>query len=86
MECEINADYSGIADTPALFREYKRRARKNHKCDECDVVIHAAEIYEDVVMLCDGEWTQHKTCPACLEVRNAIFCNSWLYGAVWASA
>jgi hypothetical protein len=58
------------------------KARKQHKCCECYVIIKAGDIYEKVVGKWDGEFCTFKTCKICVEIRDQIFC-SWEYSNLW---
>lgn len=49
----------------------KRRARKEHRCDECGRTIEAGERYEYLWGICDGEQMVHKTCLHC-QLRSII--------------
>jgi hypothetical protein len=52
-------------DAPSIWSDAARRARKPHKCDECDREIAAGEIYRYATMLYDGHWNSFYTCAHC---------------------
>lgn len=49
------------------------RARKDHKCGECNDGIKAGSLYEVTRLLFDGSWSTHKTCARCANVRDEYF-------------
>jgi hypothetical protein len=55
-------------DTPSIYEEVKRRARKQHKCSECGWTIEPASQYVKISGLWDGEWTHSKQCLSCNEI------------------
>lgn len=59
-----------------------RKARKPHKCSECRRDIQPGEEYEYFKGKCDGEIFVNKTCPDCLSIRTAMFCGSYVFGAM----
>ena len=71
-------------DSEAEFHtESIRRARKEHKCTECDVTIQPGQIYEYVFGIWDGCKQVYKTCNDCLTVRKEFFCSMFFYGRIW---
>jgi len=83
MDCSCididSSDYPG----PKLFKEKIVKARKQHKCSECDADIQPGERYENASGVWDGEFSTHKTCSICCEIRNALFCGTYMFGEVW---
>ena len=57
-------------------------ARKEHKCDECKRIIRPGEKYEKVVAKYDG-FQVFKTCPDCLSLRDAFFCEGYVHTCLW---
>ena len=43
----------------------ERKARKDHRCDECGATIWAGEKYWEFRWLYDGRWCQMKRCAPC---------------------
>lgn len=58
-------------------------ARKQHICSECHRIIERGERYEKVVGKWSGDLSTYKTCIDCLSVREAFFCESWMYTMIW---
>lgn len=72
---------------PAQWRigPYTRRARKRHKCSECDREIIPGEKYEYLV----ARWSDmrkadtYRTCRDCLSVRDVFYCEGFFHEMVW---
>ena len=79
--CSIEA-YDGDCYDGDFSSSIVRKARKPHKCGECDRYILVGEQYEYATGKHYGEFYDAKTCTDCLSLRNAFFC-SWLYGNVF---
>lgn len=60
MICECDAEL------PEFYRKSVRKARKEHRCDECKKPIRVGESYEHVSGKWDGRIGTYKTCPRCL--------------------
>lgn len=74
---------SGDWDPPAFYAAEMRRARKDHKCDECRRVILPGEVYERTTAKWDESISSFKTCVDCQSARDSFFCNGYLHGSVW---
>jgi len=72
----------GDGDTCVVYPEENPRARREHKCDECDRVIKKGEYYFKERFLYDGDFETQKTCTDCMSVRKAFFC-SFAFGTLW---
>lgn len=79
MSYDCFCDY----DAPAFYNREIRKARKQHRCEECGGPILRGEQYEHVV----GKWDYvdtFKTCPRCLDLRtwtkNNVPCLCWAHG------
>ena len=61
-----------------------RKARKRHKCGECNRLIELAERYERVVGKWDGNIDTYLTCLYCVAAREWLEheCGGWLYTAI----
>lgn len=70
-------------DMPEIHSEYDYTAKKQHKCSECGRIIMPGEKYEYVFGVWDGIPSIYKTCRDCQSVRNAFFCEGWLYSMIW---
>lgn len=79
MPCLIEVDLDGSCE---FCRTEKRKARKEHKCGECKGKILKGEEYEYVAGMWERCFSTHKTCSACLEIRN-VFMKSYYYGTIW---
>lgn len=62
-----------------------RKARKSHRCCECGDPILPGDVYEYVCGKAEGEIFTVKTCAACVEIRKAFCCGSWVYEMLWES-
>lgn len=59
------------------------KARKAHKCCECEDPIKPGDRYEYVRGLWDGYWSTFKTCQTCVAIRNDYFNCGFLHGSMW---
>lgn len=61
-----------------------RRARKEHRCTECNRTIAIGERHEVMKGLYDGHWDTHRVCAQCIEARRwlAEVCEGWLYTTI----
>lgn len=66
-----------------MLKEAWRVARTEHRCVECQRLIHPGERYQDERLLFDGEVSTLKTCCDCMSLRRAMFCECWIYGQLW---
>ena len=73
--CSCNDNWEG----PELVVEHYPKARKPHKCCECERTIQPGERYEYVRGLWDGEFETYKTCLGCFRLRDDI-CSGYIYG------
>ena len=81
MGCACSCDYYE-GESAEFYREKIVKARKKHKCHECYQPILPGEEYETVTGMWDGRIYTHKTCSACVEIRNKL-CDCWLFENVW---
>ena len=69
---------------PTLHRRELRKARKEHRCEECSGKIIVGEAYENVFGIWDGSTYTCKTCQRCVDLRqwvkNNVPCFCWEYG------
>ena len=54
-------------EPPTVFRETKRKARKDHKCNDCRGRIVAGETYTETFGVWDGDARRFKRCADCDE-------------------
>lgn len=73
--CSIDdAEYS------TLWTNVSYRARKPHRCDECNRTIHPGETYEKWRSLYEGLWSYGKVCAHCKAAGRWLdgWCGGWL--------
>jgi hypothetical protein len=56
-----------------------RKAIKEHQCCECHRVITIGEKYEYTAGCWEGDFATYKTCSDCRAIRDAFFCEGWLF-------
>jgi hypothetical protein len=67
-------------DVPAeCFSEKLVRSRTTHHCGECGDPIKPGSLYERARGKWEGDWSTHKTCARCVNVRADYF-RTWFYG------
>lgn len=59
-------------DRPAVFEQVTRRARKRHRCGECQGLIEPGASYHESRGLWDGQLSTHKTCGSCFVVAHTL--------------
>ena len=59
-------------DRPAVFEQVTRRARKRHRCGECQGLIEPGTSYHESRGLWDGQWSTHKTCGSCYVAAHTL--------------
>lgn len=61
-----------------------RKARKPHRCSECQKEIPISERYEHAVGKTDGDIWAYDTCLVCAEIAEAFYCDGrWWGGMLW---
>lgn len=53
------------------------KAKKEHRCEDCNRVIAKGENYQRVAGKFDGEFFAVSTCAVCVEIRNAFTCTEY---------
>jgi hypothetical protein len=76
----IDTDYNSC---PECFHSSMPKARKQHKCCECNRTIEPGERYSNESGKWEGEFRIYKTCPDCLSIRDKMFCNDYVYTELW---
>ena len=72
--------YVDDLDGPATVLSQKIvKARKQHRCCNCDNPIKPSVSYEKIVTVEDGGLYTYKTCEDCLSIRDAFFCTSYYF-------
>ena len=56
-------------EQPAVCTTKARKARKQHRCEECNGIIPPGELYEYTRGLWDGSWLEFRTCLPCKAAR-----------------
>ena len=61
-----------------------RKARKPHKCSECDGTIQPKEKYQHYVGKWDGDISTFDTCLLCIEIENKFSCGAGVtFSEMW---
>lgn len=81
MECSVEIDTD--CECLEMFKQNEVKARKTHRCGECGDIISPGDVYERSSGKCDGDFDTYKTCLTCVEIRSAIFCGTYIFGAIW---
>lgn len=76
--CDVCLGSEPDGDYAEFYEAKIIKARKQHKCCECDLDIKPGQRYEVVSGLFDGEFFRQKTCLICCELRTAFSCNGQL--------
>ena len=84
-ECGVCIGGEGDGEYSEFHRTEFPKARKSHKCCECNREIHPGEKYEYVVGKFDGDLYKAKTCDHCAEIRRCLSCDMTpAYGTMWS--
>ena len=82
MSYDCYCDY----DPPEFCHVEIRKARKEHKCEECSGRILVGERYEYTRGKWDGDISNFKICERCYDIRqwtkNNVPCLCWAYGNI----
>jgi hypothetical protein len=86
-ECDVCIGVDDYDDVAEFWQVENRRARKSHKCCECNGEIKPREEYEHVRGKFDGVMFACDTCDLCREIRNVFSCGemSPVYETLWDS-
>lgn len=57
---------------PKVYRETRRRARKRHRCCECDLPILPGEEYQECAGIWDFGAETYRTCVSCEWLRERV--------------
>lgn len=75
--CCIDFDgYNDVCDSSVV------KARKQHKCCECDNSIEVGSIYKRTSVLFDGSWSKYKTCARCANVASEFMKCGYHFGGL----
>ena len=81
MECAY-ACYCDDGDIADCVRTKMVRARREHKCCECDRVIERGEEHEHVRGLWEGYWESYRTCLGCMRLRDDLCRRGYCFGGL----
>jgi len=84
MPSDCSCVYIDIDDSPDVYDQRTVRARRAHECGECRDEIPKGAKHEVCTVLWEGKWGRYRTCAACVEVRDVMFCEGWAWGECWA--
>ena len=83
MSMEAGACSCGDNFEPCEVGTHKKvKARKEHKCSECNRIIRPGEHYQYITGLMDGRWSSMKRCIQCQQICIDYFCGVIGRGAV----
>jgi hypothetical protein len=68
-----------------FYNESVVKARKPHKCCECQATIPVGTRYQRVGGKSEGDVWTATSCLPCAEIRKAFVCGSWTFGMLWES-
>lgn len=78
--CIGTYDYDG----PEFWKRSAPKARKPHRCCECNREIQRGETYQLDTGRWDGDFNTYRTCAQCAEIRDVFTCGGgWLYRSLW---
>ena len=55
-------------DSPSIYQETQRLARKKHKCCKCGWMIQPHSKYIEIAGLWEGKWSNYKQCFNCNQI------------------
>lgn len=69
-----------------VLHDRNHKARKQHKCSECNRLIEAGEIYNVQRTVFDGSASTYKTCQHCQVVKSWLSkeCGGYIYQGVYS--
>ena len=80
----MTACYCDDTDAPTAFQQSARKAKKDHRCNECNRSIEQGETYRHVWGVWDNTAQTFKTCPDCIDFiawfEAHVPCVCWAYG------
>ncbi len=86
MSCDsvcIGVDV-GDYEPSEFYRDGIYKARKEHKCCECDGKILPGVRYFKTVGKWEGKFSTFRQCLPCHEIQRAFSCDGgWVYGGLW---
>jgi hypothetical protein len=82
---ECGCVWMGDGEEPEFCSTRVVKARKSHTCCECRLPISVGELYEYTSGKWDGRMDVHQTCLPCVEIRNTLGCDGYIFGMLWES-
>ena len=83
-DCGVCIGYDGDGEYPEFSEIRTPKAKRVHKCTECDRDILPGERYQYYIGKFDGDFCTEKTCSQCAEIRAAFSCEEWpMFGELW---
>ena len=84
-DCDVCLGEMDYSDGPAqVWHQAIVKARKVHKCDECEKEISPGTKYERIKMLFDGDWSYWTICLLCSEIHTVFACGEGrMIGNFW---
>lgn len=77
---------SGFDGSSEFCHTEIRKARKPHKCSECNKEIPVGGRYEHATGKTEGDLWAYDTCMICAEIAEAFYCGGrWFGGMLWES-
>lgn len=70
--CLSGYDVDGYAE---FYEVRTPKARKEHRCEDCNRTIAKGDVYHRVSGKFDGEFFDTITCAICIEIREAFTCD-----------
>jgi hypothetical protein len=84
MDCSCSVSRC-VDDDDNHWSARERKARKGHKCYECNGAILAGQAYFYHTVFGGGSASNYKVCLDCQSVIWQFFNNGWWFGSVWDS-
>lgn len=82
---KCNCSIIGITDAGDYLTVSSQKivkARKHHKCEECDQIINPGDFYELFKGCWDGKWADYRTCADCSSIKEVFFLG-FTFGMLW---
>jgi len=75
---------SYYGDAAEMYLEQIIKARKPHKCYECNEIIAVGEHYEYISGRWEDDWRCYRFCLTCSEIGKALTCDGGReFGTLW---
>lgn len=88
-DCGVCISGSAIGGYVQMYNCEFVKARKEHRCVECERIIVRRTDYQRITFLWEGAFETHHTCSDCAEIREAFDCSesdeAIQFGELWGS-